>query len=101
MPTALAPTEIWTAHSGRHVPVAEMAAPHLEHALAKLRIQEDSLVRILAGLDPDGVKSFRAGFARISPAVLPEEILIRTRHWIEILQAETDRRKEIEWEGLI
>jgi 2-keto-4-pentenoate hydratase len=78
--------------------LSEMTGPHLDHALAKLRAQDATLCRMLAGVEPEMAKTFRKAMAAWAPAFTLDEMLERTRRWIALLEAEQERRKNISWE---
>lgn len=83
----------YPSHKGP-VPLDQIARPHLDNALKKLRAQETALSEIVAGLEPAPPWFASCPWA---PLFTPEEILERTRTWIEILAAEQARREAGLW----
>lgn len=87
----------YPSHSGKAVPVPNMADKHLAAALAKLQAEESHLCAMLAGLDPTGTKEWRKRVECLAPAFTLAEALERTRHWIVTLQLERDLREKMRW----
>ena len=91
---------LYPSHSGRAIPVSQMADKHIQNALTSLRVQESYLLHIITGLDEAGAKAFKGEMKAWTPVITPHEMLERTRYWIKVLEDETTRRKENFWRGL-
>jgi hypothetical protein len=87
----------YPSHSGKAVPVPDMADKYLAAAIAKLQAEESNLCVMLAGLDPPGLKEWRKRVECLAPAFTLAEALERTRHWIATLQLERDLREKMRW----
>ena len=93
-------TEIYPSHSGKRVPIHQISEWHLKAAIAKLKVAELQLSRILAGLDKAGAKDFKNRMECLCPAFTAEEALVRTRRWLGLLEEEQKARDAIRWPEL-
>ena len=91
---------LWPSHSGKRVPIYEMAEWHLKAALAKLRLEEVRLSRMLAGLDKAGLRDFNKQMECLQPTFTAAEALARTRYWLGLLLEEQQARDAIRWPEL-